>query len=347
MLLASALSVSGQVVTNTNDSGVGSLRDALLAGFTNINFDPTFFSSPQTITLASELPTVFGNLSINGPGADLLTIEGSFTSAGTELLFIQNGMVSVSDITFSGASNAASPTGSSMTGIFSRGDLTLANVVVSDIAGNGVLAQGGTVTLNSSSVINNDEIGVFVQAGSATVNNSTVAGNLQEGILLDSGQINNSTIVNNGANGIFTGLFPNLSISSTIVANNASGDLFSFANAGISITDSLIESGGSFASNGVNGNIVGIDPQLGSLSINGGSTPTLLPSLTSVVVDSGSNGNGLVVDQRGVGRVIGAGIDIGAVEVQVVPVPEPGSVGLVAAILLTAMLRRKKRTTGL
>src|SRR5262245_38200834 len=68
-------------VLNANDSGAGSLRDALtLANATVandiINFDPTFFSTPRTIALATVLPTISQDLSIVGPGASNLTING-------------------------------------------------------------------------------------------------------------------------------------------------------------------------------------------------------------------------------------------------------------------------------
>src|SRR5262245_5573245 len=66
-------------VMNTNDSGTGSLRQAILdanaaAGPDVINFDPTAFSTPQTIRLLSSLPDITDDLTINGPTAAGLTI---------------------------------------------------------------------------------------------------------------------------------------------------------------------------------------------------------------------------------------------------------------------------------
>jgi hypothetical protein len=55
------------VVSNTNDSGTGSLRDAT----TQANL----FSPFDTITLVSALPTITGQLTIVGPGASLVTIQ--------------------------------------------------------------------------------------------------------------------------------------------------------------------------------------------------------------------------------------------------------------------------------
>lgn len=72
-------------------------------------------------------------------------------------------------------------------------------------------------------------------------------------------------------------------------------------------------------------NITGTDPQLGPPATNGGPTQTLLPALTSPVVDAGIS-NGTITDQRlllrtsdlsvTANRTGSDGTDIGAVEVQ-------------------------------
>src|SRR3954470_14770281 len=71
------------IVLNTSDSGPGSLRQAVQLANSNgvedlINFDPTFFSTPQTITLTSGEIVVGPEASLitmAGPGASLLTIS--------------------------------------------------------------------------------------------------------------------------------------------------------------------------------------------------------------------------------------------------------------------------------
>jgi hypothetical protein len=66
--------------------------------------------------------------------------------------------------------------------------------------------------------------------------------------------------------------------------------------------------------NGVNGNVLGVDPLLGSLASNGGPTPTcaLLPG--SPAFDAGAAISGVATDQRGLARPQGAATDVGAFE---------------------------------
>jgi hypothetical protein len=64
------------IVTTINDSGPGSLRQAILdanaAGGGSI-----FFTITGTIPVASALPTIATNLIIAGPGTYLLTVSGN------------------------------------------------------------------------------------------------------------------------------------------------------------------------------------------------------------------------------------------------------------------------------
>ena len=79
-------------VSNALDSGTGSLRDAVtnanaVAGNDTIQFDTTFFATPQTITLASGL-SLTSDVTIQGTTARNVVISGNnafriFTVAGT------------------------------------------------------------------------------------------------------------------------------------------------------------------------------------------------------------------------------------------------------------------------
>src|SRR5687767_6374422 len=67
-------------VTNADDAGAGSLRQAILdANATpeadNIHFLSTFFNVPRTINLTSGELLVAGPVRIYGPGAERLTVQ--------------------------------------------------------------------------------------------------------------------------------------------------------------------------------------------------------------------------------------------------------------------------------
>ncbi|NEO87597.1 MAG: CHAT domain-containing protein [Spirulina sp. SIO3F2] len=114
----------------------------------------------------------------------------------------------------------------------------------------------------------------------------------------------------------------------SIIAQNSdlstAGSNFADISANLSLSTvqhSLIQSTagitGTTLTNGVNGNIIGQDPLLGSLANNGGSTQThaLLPG--SPAIDAGNNGAVSVsLDQRGQLRIFNGTVDIGAFESQ-------------------------------
>jgi hypothetical protein len=65
------------VVINTNDSGAGSLRQAMLDANANGGGDITFSNVSGQITLLTPLPQITINLNIYGPGADTLNVSGN------------------------------------------------------------------------------------------------------------------------------------------------------------------------------------------------------------------------------------------------------------------------------
>jgi hypothetical protein len=91
-------------VTNTDDSGPGSLRDAIATADPG---DRIEFSITGTIQLAqtSGSLTLDKNLTIKGPGAAQLAISGP----GNSVLVINSGVISISGLTIQGGSVSTPP----------------------------------------------------------------------------------------------------------------------------------------------------------------------------------------------------------------------------------------------
>ncbi len=131
-------------VTNRNDTGPGSLREALAttpAGGT-VDFQPGLTG---TLTLTSGELLVSTDLTITGPGADGITITSNYGSRLVEIA--PKAAVALAGLTLTGGSNPGGTGG----GLLNAGVLTLADVTVSDntsALGGGIYnATGGTLTL--------------------------------------------------------------------------------------------------------------------------------------------------------------------------------------------------------
>jgi hypothetical protein len=135
------------VVTNTGNSGPGTLREAL----TGISDGGGIvFPAGQTITLSATLPQITKSIVIEGNGATL-TQMGFSTSAGGPLLYINNSaaVVRISRLLFKGGR-----AGDYGAGIRNTGNLTLESCIFSDNktissygSGSGGAVYGGTLTV--------------------------------------------------------------------------------------------------------------------------------------------------------------------------------------------------------
>jgi len=139
-------------VTNTNDSGSGSLRDAIanVCDGGTINFDPMLRGQ---ITLTSGELLIDKSLTIQGPTTAGLTISGNNTSR----IFLVNAGVNFtfSNLTISGG-QAVSGSGG---GIFNQGNLTILNsTLTGNVAtsnGGAIYTDGGVVKIINSTISDN------------------------------------------------------------------------------------------------------------------------------------------------------------------------------------------------
>lgn len=327
-------------VTNTKDSGAGSLRQAIinanaLASDDTINF--SLSNCPCTITLTSGVLSIGsnGSLTIQGLGATLLSVSGNHQSS--VFVIQQDANAAINDLTITAGMNSF---GGGIATFPGGLDLTLTNVTLS---GNSATVRGGAISNNSGSIItlNNSTISgnsaasggaITTSGGHVTLNNSTISGNtatVEGGAIWSQASVtlNNSTVSGNSAaigGGIYhvQGI---ITLNNTIIANSTGGDCFN--NSGvINASYSLIEDGLAFV-NGTNNNNLTGDPLLGPLQNNGGPTRTHALLAGSIAIDAGNSA--FLTDQRGFLRPIdqpnyanaagGNGSDIGSFEVQLAP----------------------------
>ncbi len=154
----------GCAVTNTNDSGPGSLRQAILDASSGDTI--TFAPSLGTITLINGELVINKNLIITGRGANRLTVTaGCIDYVCFRIFNISPGVtVSISGITISNGFAQDGPGGG---GILSAGVLTLTDCTISDnfvdaqfggpLGGGGVMNDHGTMTITDCTISNNGE----------------------------------------------------------------------------------------------------------------------------------------------------------------------------------------------
>jgi hypothetical protein len=315
-------------VSNLNDSGPGSLRQALLTGPANdfITFNPNLSGA---INLSSPLPPINHNLILFGPGADRITVRRN-TGGSYSIFQVSAGVFArISGLAITNGS--AGPGG----GVGNRGTLTLDAVAVTNNSADGDgggISNGGTLTISNSTISGNTANaegsgGGVLNVGTLVVSNSTLAGNNAGagggGAIDNQGSLTleNSTPAGNLA-GVGGGLYESGVSGSHTQARNT----IIAANTAAAFPDVQ----GNIGSRGHNliGNTSGgfgfaasdlrdVDPVLGPLQNNGGPTQTraLLPG--SPAVDAGDNTDAPFFDQRGLTRVVGGTIDIGAFEAQI------------------------------
>lgn len=297
-------------------------------GDDTISFDTTVFATPQTITHSFGALVVENNgvLTINGPGANLVTLDAHNQSQ--VLLLNSGGTLNISGITF--ANGNANNIGGKGGGLQNNGgSLTVSNsAIINNRAtnnGGGISGSGVTTvtncTISGNTAVNGGGIEI-AQGGTLTMTNSTVSGNTATnnagGLLLnEAATVINSTITNNTAIGDGGGIsqqdLSDISLLNTIVAGNFAATSPDFSGTINSQGFNLIgNTNGAVIGGTVTGNILNQDAKLLPLLSNNFITKThaLLPD--SPAINAGTLTNAPTLDQRGKARI--GNVDIGAYE---------------------------------
>ena len=324
-------------------NGVCTFRAAVMeanafAAADTITFASPLFDTGQTIILVGEVQ-ITTQLTINGPGADKLSISGGNVN---RVVWAMNGStVAIRDLSLTNG-RADGDVGAGL--MISMANVTIERVHVKDSGaayGGGIFVDGGALTMTRSAVTGNSAAdyggGLFVNWGSATVTGSTFSGNTAQSIAvaivngetlsISDSTITNNTVVNDMGGGIYDVGF--LTIGNTIIAGNVAPDVaYSDLYSGgvlTSLGHNLVGIGnGSFNAAGDQQGTTAtpLDAKLGPLGNSGGTTPTHSLLAGSPAIDAGSSAES--TDQRGLTRVVdqpgyanaAAGADIGAFEIQ-------------------------------
>ncbi|MHB8748316.1 MAG: SBBP repeat-containing protein, partial [Aggregatilineales bacterium] len=278
------------VVVNCQDSGPGSLRDAVAyANQSGLNFTITFAANINcsTIALISGVIAIQNSMTILGPQTGQMVIDGN---SATIFTVSQNATATIASLTLqdSGSNSLVINNGATVidqsvlssnggNGFENDGgansSLTIQDTTIqsSRIGGAGIASVLGNITITQS-VISGFGAGLNVNASTLTMQNVTIA-NSGTGVSANSSSsisISNSTIAGNqvGINA------PSLFLVSSIVAKNGNGADFGQTTAVISQGSNVIGNGSSANGWHTDGSdLIGtsgspLDPQLGGLANN-------------------------------------------------------------------------------
>lgn len=302
-----AQTTSPFTVTNTNDAGAGSLRQAILDANAQAGADAITLAAgvTGTINLASALPDLSTDITIAGPGAAVVTVRRD-TGGDYRIFTVTAGQtVTISGLTISnGVATGAFPANAGG-GIFNGGTLTVQNAIISGSSGyGGGLFNSGVLNVVNSTVTNNTGSrggGIANNGGRVTIESSTVSNNSGSGNFAGGGidsigagaalTIRNSSIIGNShsldAGGISSG--GALTIENSTIANNRAGR----DAGGISNSTSLSDPPVTITNCTISGNRGGGGPGVVGSGIVHFGGRLVIDSSTITANSSGSNASGI------------------------------------------------------
>ncbi len=176
------------VVTTLNDSGPGSLRDAV--SIANETGDTIMFQPglSGTISLGSTL-NIQADMTIQGPGEGVITLDG----AGDNTIILATAQLTINNLTINNHTLHNQDQGISSSAMLTVSHCTFTN---NNYA---VIVTNASSTITDSTFLNNADVGVVVEGGNAVFSRDHFIGNA-EGINNASGiaTIDNSTFDGTG-----------------------------------------------------------------------------------------------------------------------------------------------------
>lgn len=336
------------MVTTSQDTGAGSLRQAMLTAMASPEADTITFapSANGAITLASPLPDLLssgGDLTITGNGAASTLIDGAGQHRPFKAEWQDDLHFTLRSLTLrNGYADQLQGGAIYIVGGTSTSLLTIDAVEFVD---NEATYDGGAIYTHTPTVIDNSlfegnvagthAAAIYADGSALLVSNSTITGNNADGGIIrvvgvgvENGPVSRLVNLTVAGNQTHFGVVRvwnegRVSLSNSLIAGNTYGHFGS---------DLTIDAGGHFEpatsfnnvigrevdsgiQNGVNGNQVGVThPLVGPSGFYGGQTRTapLLPGSPALDAGTGAGGDIPASDQRGVARV--GAVDVGAFE---------------------------------
>ncbi|MDH5730768.1 MAG: right-handed parallel beta-helix repeat-containing protein, partial [Gammaproteobacteria bacterium] len=334
--------VAGIIVTNNNDSGAGSLRQAMLdvAAGETITFDTGVFdpNTPVTITLASNLPAIsLGTITIDASDAGVIVDGANFYTAIN--ISSSNNIIKglqIQNILGSGIS-ISSGTGNTIGGDSTAGAVVAnkthgeGNIIINNsshginIATTGNFVYGNLIGIDATDAIAaNTSNGVNITANSNTIGSSgtgqgnVISGNGGAGVYLNASSSNSiqgnklgvdSTGTLAKANSFYGIHIVAASTLNTIGGNTAAQRNIISANG----SDGILITGAGTDSNTIKGNYIGTDVN-GTAVLGNGNGILIMSGAQSNIIGGSAAGEGNLISGNSAGiNITGTGTDFNEV----------------------------------
>ncbi|MCI0682029.1 MAG: LamG domain-containing protein, partial [Gemmataceae bacterium] len=307
---SNALWTHHTIVTNTNDSGAGSLRNAIVLANANAGADTISFNipgaGPHTISLQSGLPDITGPTTIDGwsepdfAGAPVIVLNGA-GAGGAAGLRVLGGDSTIRGLVINNFDASGSNSGAYGIHLLSSNNIVVGNYIGADVTGMSAARNRDGILISAS----NNRIG-----GTAPGEGNVISGNAQHGVFLNGAIVTGTVVQGNfiGTDVTGAGALPNNS-HGVAIWGGAAGNTIGGAAAGarnIISGNALsgVDLGNSTTSlNTVEGNYIGTDVT-GTVDLGNGRNGVLLfndPHDNVIIhnVISGNNWSGIGISGAG------------------------------------------------